>query len=211
MTAKELKSIINCNVNFFTFIPNQLPIETNNSDDFYEVINTAVSKIQKELSDTEYKKFEKIIVETLFVTFPDDEELGIPYCKIMREGHDENMFLMLSKDNEHAPLPYTQERVYNIISYLIQDNLSDAIVEFYTFSNTLPSTGQIFDIYAYERKIQQIFKAYPQLHDIFSEAKYYLEEWRYEERQCFNDFEIRPFGQLNLRFCRYDTNGILPQ
>lgn len=203
MTAAELKTIVNCKVSFSTVVTEREPIKFEDSSDFDEAINAAINKIKKDLSDSAYKKFEQLIVEMLFKIFPDDEYLGIPYCKIMREGHQEEYFLMLTDDNQHAPISYTQHRFDTIMSSFIQENLKNAIVEFYTFTNSLPSAGQTFNIYAYERVIKQVFKDYRQLHDIVPGSHYYLNEWSYEERQCFDDYENRPFGQLNLNFCRY--------
>lgn len=203
MTAAELKTIVNCKVSFSTVVTKAAPIEFENSSDFYEAINAAVGELKEDLSDLAYKKFEQLIVETLFKIFPDDEYLGIAYCKTMREGSGEKYFLMLSDDNQHAPLSYTQQRFDTIMSFFIQEALKNAIVEFYTFTNSLPSVGQTFSVYAYERVIQQVFKDYQQLHDIIPGSCYYLNEWNYEERQCFDDYENRSFGQLNLNFCRY--------
>lgn len=208
MNAQELKNNINCKVNFFTAISKIVPIETQDTSDFYGQINEAVSEIKEGLSDREYHKFEQVLADTLLKTFLDDESLGIPGSKIVREGHQEKYFLMLLNENEHAPLSYAQERVDTLIVSLIEKNLLNAVVEFYTLTNTLPSIGQIFSINAYERIIQQVFKDYQQLHNKVRGSNYYLKELIYEERSNFSDEQERSFGQFNLGFCRYDTGDI---
>ena len=208
MTATEFNTIINCKVSFSTVVTNSVHIESQDTSDFYEAIHSAVSEIKENLSDSEYKKFQQIIAATLLNIFPDNEYLGTPYCKLMREGHEEKYFLMLSDKNKHAPVSYIQQRFDIIMSSLIQENLKNPIVEFYTFTNSLPSVGQTLYIYEYERIIQHVFKNYQQLHNIVHGSCYYLNEWRYEERQCFNDYKNRPFGQLNLSFCRYGKGYI---
>ena len=65
--------------------------------------------------------------------------------------------------------------------------------------------GQVFNLYGYERVIQDIFKDYKPLHCIFPVTMFYLKESIYEERSGYSAEDTRSYGVLHLRFCRYDT------
>lgn len=205
MNAELLRNSINCEIDFTTFLYQLLPLKSTESLDFEETIGNAVNTLKKELSSQEFKNFEKILAERTNETLPEFDYYAISTTNDDQHTSERRSFLMLLNDDQHAPLSYVQDLFRQYLKSIIRDNLTNAVVEFYTFTNTLPSPGQVFNLYGYVRVIQDVFKDYKQLHHLFSVAIYYLKESIYEERSSYSAEDTRSYGELHLRFCRYDT------
>ncbi len=93
---------------------------------------------------------------------------------------------------------YVQELFTVYLKSIITDNLTNVFIEFYEFTNTLPSVGQIFILYELRSKIQDVFKDYERLHRIHPVNLYYLKEAIYGERSSYCADDSRCYGKLNL-------------
>lgn len=208
MNAELLRNSINGEIDFTTFLYQLLPVKTTESLDFEETVGNAVNTVhtlKKELSSQEFKNFEKILAERINRTFPEVDYYTISTTIDEQHNSERRNFLMLLNDHQHAPLSYVQDLFRQFLKSIIRDSLTNAVVEFYTFTNTLPSPGQVFNLYGYVRVIQDVFKDYKQLHRLLPVTMFYLKESIYEESSSYSAEDTRSYGELHLGFCRYDT------
>lgn len=193
LTVEQLRNIIKCEVNTYTAVSEISPVKIEETADFDHAINTAASELKDNLTDVEFNKFETLLSQTLQEFYPEEVFFQITQEQAERQ--------------ETKPYPLW---LRILLTELIKDNLINAFIDFYSLTNTLPSVGQVFNIYQYERNIKIIFKDYTPLHDLLAGAHYYLEEFIFEERSCFDDTESGArHGLFNVRFCRYDKGDIV--
>lgn len=216
MTPEQLKNTLYCEIDYTTVVSDLFPVKTEEIKDFAEDLRIAVSDLKKKLSGKDFKKFEKLIAQKINEHFPevemysilpteDDEVYDLPERKA---------FLMLLDDNEYAPLDIVQDLFVTLIGLYINTNLKDAVVEFFSFTNTLPSTGQVFQIN--KNGIKELFKEFGFDHiDLFTEFRFhysdkphhfYLKESIYAQRSNLDNPSI--INQFQLRFCLWDTGDI---
>jgi hypothetical protein len=207
----KLSDHIHFEIDFTTFLYDVFEKKSKEDLSFESTINIAIFELEETLSIDEFKTFQKLLAEIVIRTYPNESypNYAVPPDEDSPLKAEHKYFLMLISSDEIAPLSYVQQLFSMLIQTFITTNLTDAVVEFYHFTNTLPLIGQVLGIYEYERLLQKnYFKDYKQLHNILPGAMYYLKESIYEERSYCSDLDTKEYCKLILRFCRYDTGDI---
>lgn len=206
MNRGLLKSSIYCEIDFTTFIHNLFPIEEIEQPIFSQEINDAMNILQAQLTPKELKEFEKLLGEQVNKMYPENETFAIPPLGDMEtDGSDRCNFVKLFDDKENPTMWYRRDFFIALISGLIRENLTNAVVELYSFSGSMPVAGQIFGLSGYEKSIKQIFKDYNQLHNMVSGNLYFLKGIYYYDNSNYTPDSALEYGKFHLRFCRYHT------
>ena len=202
MTIEQFKNNLDCDTDFTIMVDVQLPAKADESIAFDVAMDTYVRELKQNISDTEFKKFEKHLAKKV-IEGPQVESASIPPDEENTWRLIEHNFRLLLDDNDHAPLSYTQELFGSLIKLHINENLKKTVVEYFSLMNTLPPTAQIFEINA------------SFIHDMFGEFElqylnlvpgkfYYLKECIYEKSSKRSDLNANEIGSFEFRFCLWN-------
>lgn len=153
----KLSDHIHCEIDFTTFLYDVFEKKSKEDLSFETTFNTAIVELKETLSIDEFKTFQKLLAEIVIRTYPNGSypNYAVPPDENSPLKAEHKNFLMLISGDKIAPLSYVQQLFSMLIQTFITTNLTDAVVEFYHFTNTLPLIGQVFGIYEYERFIQR--------------------------------------------------------
>ncbi len=209
MNKEQLKKSINCEIDFTIRIEDLFPVKATETMDFYSTIYDEIHKFKADLTAQQFKEFGKLVGVEINKMYPENETFAIPPRGDMEtDRNDRYNFVKLFQENEYPHATYIDELFIELMSSLIKDNLTNAVVELHSMTGSMPVAGQVYGLYAYEKYIKKIFREYEQLHNIVPGSLYYLKEIYYiEHANCDPDWTSE-YGTFQLRFCRYDTGDI---
>jgi len=120
MIAEQFKGSIDCYTDFTVIVNDVSPNSPYESLVYEANLNKYIKTLEENLSEEEFKKFQKVLAVKLKEGLPNYETFPIPYPEDDQWRYGEGFFRQLANDDQYAPLAYVQDTFTELVSCQVE-------------------------------------------------------------------------------------------